>query len=272
MQRGWLPILGIPHPLILSRNGYPTPAGSPSYQDPGTLSIDLADTEFYANLCSPRLYDFLGIETVIADNQDKGCSEQIIRYFGRKTKIQRFQPEICYGLKTCSITTRFGEKDFSGLSVAAIHPEGFHSFYLTNLSSVGKSVCALENSNCLNNLQTKQNFKLNENPLKFCEQSCWMSYSYNIPREAQLLVIPINFDKSISVIDKDTKQKLKLENIQGLVGVQTVRDRQIGTLEIKIVADTKMKMWVFATYLHTVLLAYLVFLLFKTKVEVSADQ
>lgn len=58
LQRGWLPILGIPHPLILSRNGYPTPAGTSSYQDPGTLSIDLGYTEFYANQCSPRLYDF----------------------------------------------------------------------------------------------------------------------------------------------------------------------------------------------------------------------
>ena len=273
MQRGWLPILGIPHPLVLSRNGYPTPAGSSSFQDPGTLSYtSLGYTEFYANQCSPRLYDFLGIDTIIADNQDNGCSGQITRYFGRGSEVHRFQPEICYGLKTCSITTRLGEKDFSGLSVNAIQPEGFHSFYLTGQLSDNKSVCALENSSCLEKLQSDQDLKLNENPLKFCEQSCWINYNYQIPESAQFLVIPINFDKSISVIDKDTKQSLKLENIQGLVGVRTAQDQRIGTLEINIVADTKMKMWVLATYLHAVLLAYLVFLLFKTKVEVSVDQ
>ena len=272
LQRGWLPILGIPHPLILSRNGYPTPAGTPSYQDPGTLSTLLGYTEFYANQCSPRLYDFLGIDTIIADNQDNGCSGQITRYFGRGSEVHRFQPEICYGLKTCSITTRLGEKDFSGLSVNAIQPEGFHSFYLTEKLSGNKSVCALENSSCLEKLQSDQDLKLNENPLKFCKQSCWINYGYKIPEEAQLLVVPINFDKSISVIDKDTKQSLKLENIQGLVGVRLDQHQRSGTLEINIVADTKMKMWVFATYLHAVLLAYLVFLLYKTRVEVSVDQ
>jgi len=272
LQRGWLPILGIPHPLILSRNGYPTPAGTPSYQDPGTLSTLLGYTEFFANQCSPRLYDFLGIDTIIADNQDNGCSGQITRYFGRGSEIHRFQPEICYGLKTCSIITRLGEKDFSGLSVNAIQPEGFHSFYLTGKLSDDKSVCALENSSCLEKLQSDQELKLNENPLKFCEQSCWINYDYKIPENAQFLVIPINFDKSIFVIDKDTKQSLKLENIQGLVGVRIAEDQLNGTLEINIVADTKMKMWVLATYLHAVLLAYLVFLLFKSRVEVSVDQ
>ena len=273
LQRGWLPILGIPHPLILSRNGYPTPAGTSSYQDPGTLSTTpLGYTEFYANQCSPRLYDFLGIDTIIADNQDNGCSGQITRYFGRGSEVHRFQPEICYGLKTCSITTRLGEKDFSGLSVNAIQLAGFHSFYLTEKLSGNKSVCALENSSCLEKLQSDQDLKLNENPLKFCKQSCWINYGYKIPEEAQLLVVPINFDKSISVIDKDTKQSLKLENIQGLVGVRLDQHQKSGTLEIKIVADTKMKMWVFATYIHAVLLAYLVFLLYKTRVEVSVDQ
>ena len=273
MQRGWLPILGIPHPLVLSRNGYPTPAGSSSFQDPGTLSdTSLGYTEFYANQCSPRLYDFLGIDTIIADNQDNGCSGQITRYFGRGSEVHRFQPEICYGLKTCSITTRLGEKDFSGLSVNAIQLAGFHSFYLTEKLSGNKSVCALENSSCLEKLQSDQDLKLNENPLKFCKQSCWINYGYKIPEEAQLLVVPINFDKSISVIDKDTKQSLKLENIQGLVGVRLDQHQKSGTLEIKIVADTKMKMWVFATYIHAVLLAYLVFLLYKTRVEVSVDQ
>ena len=273
LQRGWLPILGIPHPLILSRNGYPTPAGTSSYQDPGTLSTTpLGYTEFYANQCSPRLYDFLGIDTIIADNQDNGCSEQITRYFGGGGEVHRFQPEICYGLKTCSITTRLGEKDFSGLSVNAIQLAGFHSFYLTEKLSGNKSVCALENSSCLEKLQSDQDLKLNENPLKFCKQSCWINYGYKIPEEAQLLVVPINFDKSISVIDKDTKQSLKLENIQGLVGVRLDQHQKSGTLEIKIVADTKMKMWVFATYIHAVLLAYLVFLLYKTRVEVSVDQ
>ena len=273
MQRGWLPILGIPHPLVLSRNGYPTPAGSSSFQDPGTLSnTSLGYTEFYANQCSPRLYDFLGIDTIIADNQDNGCSGQITRYFGRGSEVHRFQPEICYGLKTCSITTRLGEKDFSGLSVNAIQLAGFHSFYLTEKLSGNKSVCALENSSCLEKLQSDQDLKLNENPLKFCKQSCWINYGYKTPEEAQLLVVPINFDKSISVIDKDTKQSLKLENIQGLVGVRLDQHQKSGTLEIKIVADTKMKMWVFATYIHAVLLAYLVFLLYKTRVEVSVDQ
>jgi len=273
LQKGWLPILGIPHPLVLSRNGYPTPAGSSSYQDPGTLSDDfLGYTEFYANQCSPRLYDFLGIDTIIADNQDRGCSEKITRYFGLGSEIHHFQPEICYGIKTCSITTRLGEKDFSGLSVNAIQPEGFHSFYLTGQLNDNKSVCALENSSCLEKLQSDQDLKLNENPLKFCEQSCWINYDYQIPEDAQFLVIPINFDKSISVIDKDTKQSLKLVNIQGLVGVRTAQDQRIGTLEINIVADTKMKIWVLATYLHAVLLAYLVFLLFKTRVEIAVDQ
>lgn len=272
LQRGWLPILGIPHPLILSRNGYPTPAGTPSYQDPGTLSNDLGYTEFYANQCSPRLYDFLGIDTIIADNQDKGCSGQITRYFGSGSEIHHFQPEICYGIKTCSIRTRLGEKDFSGLSVNAIQPKAFHSFYLTEKFSDDESVCALENSSCLEKLQSDQYLKLNENPLKFCEQTCWINYDYKIPENARFLVIPVNFDKSISVIDQDTKQSLKLENVQGLVGVRTVQDQLIGTLEINIVADIKMKMWVFATYLHTFLLAYLIFLLFKTRVEVSVKE
>jgi len=273
LQKGWLPILGIPHPLVLSRNGYPTPAGTSSYQDPGTLSDDfLGYTEFYTNQCSPRLYDFLGIDTIIADNQDKGCSGKIIRYFGRGSEIHRFQPEICYGLKTCSITTRLGEKNFTGLSVNAIQPRGFHSFYFDGKLDDNKSVCALENSSCLEKLQSDQDLKLNENPLKFCKQSCWINYDFKIPDNAQFLVIPINFDKSISVIDKDTKQSLKLVNIQGLVGVRTAQDQRIGTLEINIVADTKMKIWVLATYLHAVLLAYLVFLLFKTRVEVSLNQ
>ena len=272
LQRGWLPILGIPHPLVLSRNGYPTPAGTPSYQDPGTLSKRLGYTEFFANQCSPRLYDFLGIDTVIADNQDKGCTRQITRYFGRGTKTHRFQPEICYGLKTCSITTRIGEKDFSGLSVNAIQLEGFHSFYLTKKLSGNKSVCALENSSCLEKLQSDPDLRLNENPLKFCEENCWTYYDYQIPEEAQFLVIPINFDSSISVMDKYTKQSFKAENIQGLVGVSLDRGQRSGTLEINIVADTKMRMWVFATYLHTILFAYLVFLLFKTKVELSANE
>ncbi len=273
LQRGWLPILGIPHPLVLSRNGYPTPAGTTSFQDPGTLSDDLLGyTEFYANQCSPRLYDFLAIDTIIADFQDKGCTGKINSYFSSATEIHRFQPEICYGLKACLITTRLGERDFSGSSVSAIRPERFHSFYLTKLLSDDKSVCALENSACLGNLQSNKDFKFSGNPLKFCQQSCWINYDYKIPEDAQLLVIPINFEKSISVIDKNTRQSLKLKNIQGLVGVQTNQDQRSGTLEINIVADTKMKTWVFATYLHTILLAYLVFLLFKTRVDISIDQ
>ena len=273
MQRGWLPILGIPHPLVLSRNGYPTPAGSSSYQDPGTLSnTPLGYTEFYANQCSPRLYDFLGIDTIIADNQDNGCSGQITRYFGHGSEVHPFQPEICYGIKTCSITTRLGEKDFSGLSVTAIHPVGFHSFYLTKMFNESKSVCALENSSCLEKLQLDQDLILNENPLKFCEQNCWINYNYQIPEEAQFLVVPINFDSSISVTKKYTKQTFKTVNIQGLVGVRLDQHQRSGTLEIDIVADTKMKMWVFATYLHAILFAYLIFLLFNTRVEVSVDQ
>ena len=272
LQRGWLPILGIPHPLVLSRNGYPTPAGAPSYQDPGTLSILTGDTEFFANQCSPRLYDFLGIDTVIADNQDKGCTRQISRYFGRGTKTHRFQPEICYGIKTCSITTRLGEIDFSGSSVNAIRPTGFHSFYLSSASNNSGNVCALESLDCLSNLLSNQKLPIYSNPLKFCEQSCWIDYEYQVPEEAQFLVIPINFDSSISVMDKYTKQSFKAENIQGLVGVSLDRGQRSGTLEINIVADTKMRMWVFATYLHTILFAYLVFLLFKTKVELSANE
>lgn len=158
------------------------------------------------------------------------------------------------------------------MSVNAIQPKAFHSFYLTEKFSDDESVCALENSSCLEKLQSDQYLKLNENPLKFCEQSCWINYDYKIPENARFLVIPVNFDKSISVIDQDTKQSLKLENVQGLVGVRTAQDQLIGTLEINIVADIKMKMWVFATYLHTFLLAYLIFLLFKTRVEVSVKE
>lgn len=271
LQRGWLPILGIPHPLVLSRNGFPTPSGSPSYQDPGTLSVLTGDTEFFANQCSPRLYDFLAIDTIIADNQDNGCSGQITQYFRRSTEVHRFQPEICYGMKTCSITTRLGDIDFSGSSVNAIRPAGFHSFYLINASN-SRNVCALENFGCLDNLLSNQELSFNDNPLKFCEQSCWINYDFGVPKEAQLLVIPINFDSSISVMNKYTNQSFKAENIQGLVGVRLDQHQRNGTLEIDIVADTKMKMWVFATYLHAVLLAYLVFLLYKTRVEVSVDQ
>lgn len=273
MQRGWLPILGIPHPLVLSRNGYPTPAGAPSYQDPGTLSDDfLGYTEFYGNQCSPRLYDFLAIDTVVADFLDSGCTGEISRYFSSATETHHFQPEICYGLKTCSITTRIGDIDFSGLSVTAIRPMGFHSFYLTKMFNESQNVCALESSICLGNLLSNQELSLTNNPLNFCEQSCWINYDYGVPEEAQLLVIPINFDSSIAVMNKDTKQSLRTENVQGLVGVRLDQHQRSGTLEINIVADMKMKMWVFATYLNTVLFAYLVCLLFKTKVEVSADE
>ena len=149
---------------------------------------------------------------------------------------------------------------------------GFHSFYLTKMFNESKSVCELENSSCLEKLQLDQDLILNENPLKFCEQNCWINYNYQIPEEAQFLVVPINFDSSISVTDKYTKQTFKTVNIQGLVGVRLDQHQRSGTLEINIVADTKMKMWVLATYLHAVLLAYLVFLLFKTRVEVSVDQ
>ena len=273
MQRGWLPILGIPHPLVLSRNGYPTPAGSPSYQDPGTLSDDFFTyTEFYGNECSPRLYDFLGIDTVIADFLDSGCTEDISRYLNSATEIQHFQPEICYGLKTCLITTRIGDLDFSGLSIAAIRPMGFHSFYLTKFSNHTKTVCALENFGCLANLQTNQELSLDRNPLKFCEESCWINYDYQIPEDAQFLVIPINFDPSISVINKYTKQVIKAENLQGLVGVRLDSNQRSGTLEINIVADTKMKVRVVATYLHLFLFAYLIILLFKIRVEVSVEE
>ena len=272
LQRGWLPILGIPHPLILSRNGFPTPAGAPSYQDPGTLSNIVGDTEFYGDQCSPRLYDFLGIDTIIVDFLTLGCSGEISRYFSNATETIHFQPESCYGIKTCSITTQLGEIDFSGLSANAIRPFGFHSFYLINAASHSTSVCALENLGCLDNLHSNQNLTFNDNPLKFCEQSCWINYDYQIPEEAQSLVIPINFDSSISVIDKYSKQSFKAENVQGLVGVRLDQYQRSGTLEINIVADTKMKMWVFATYLHTILFAYLIFLLFKTRVEVSVNE
>ena len=272
LQRGWLPILGIPHPLVLSRNGFPTPAGSPSYQDPGTLSKVVGDTEFYGSQCSPRLYDFLGIDTVIADFLDTGCIEEIARYFSSATESHHFQPEICYGLKTCSITTRIGEIDFSGLSVTAIHPMGFHSFYLTKMFNDSQSVCALESSICLDNLRSNPGKLFNDNPLKFCEQSCWINYDYQVPIDAQFLVIPINFDSSISVVNKYTKQSLEVENMQGLLGVRLDQNHRSGTLEINIVADTKMKMWVFATYLHTVLFAYMIFLMFKTRFEFSIEQ
>ena len=273
MQRGWLPILGIPHPLVLSRNGYPTPAGSTSYRDPGTLFDDqLGYTDFYANQCSPRLYDFLAIDTIITDGQDDGCSVRITRYLGRGTEIHRFEPEICYSLESCLIITRLGEREFSSSSVSAIRPKRFHTFYLTKSLSGDGSVCALENSSCLEKLKTDQNLGLSENPLKFCEQSCWITYDYKIPANAQFLVLPINFDKSISVIDKNTGQSLKLRNIQGLVGVPTIQVLRSGTLEIDIVADAKMKIWVLATYLHAILIGYLIFLLFKARVEASVDQ
>ncbi|CAB4750126.1 unannotated protein [freshwater metagenome] len=270
LQRGWLPILGIPHPLVLSRNGFPTPAGSPHFQDPGTLSTTLGgDTEFYGSQCSPRLYDFLGIDTVIADFLDTGCIEEISRYFSSATESHHFQPEICYGLKTCSVSTRIGDKDFSGLSVTAIRPVGFHSFYLTKFVNDRNSVCALESSLCLDNLRSNPGLKFDGNPLKFCEHSCWVNYNYQVPQDAQFLVVPINFDSAITVMNKYTKQSFKVENIQGLVGVRLDQNNRSGTLEIDVVADTKMKMWVFATYLHTVLLAYLIFLLFRTRVEFS---
>jgi hypothetical protein len=149
---------------------------------------------------------------------------------------------------------------------------GFHSFYLTKTFSDSKSVCALESSICLDNLHSNQELSFNGNPLEFCEQSCWINYEYQVPEDAEFLVIPINYDSSISVMDKYTKQSFRSENVQGLVGVRLDQDHRSGILEIDIVTDTKMKLWVFATYLHTILFAYLIFLMFKTRVEVTVEE
>ncbi len=266
MQRGWLPILGVPHPLFLSRDGYPTPASSGEFQDPLTLdSVSKGITDLPSSQCSPKLYDFLGIDTIILDFQDSRCTEEISKYFKNKFLANKFKPAACYGLEVCRIVTRIGTFNFSEESVSALHPSDFHSFYLSKARSA--VVCPLNDVSCLNNLEFDEQYQFDENPVKFCKEDCWMEYSYRIPTKEKLLIIPINFDPSIMVTKKDTGQTITTENVQGLVGVDLSENTSMGVLEIKIVPDSKMRFRVFATYLHVLLLLYMFVLLCRTKTE-----
>ena len=266
MQRGWLPILGVPHPLFLSRNGYPTPASSSEYQDPLTLDSQIKGmTDLPSSQCSPKLYDFLGIDTIILDFQDSLCTEKISEHFKNKVLVNKFKPASCYGLEACRIVTRIGTINFLEDSISALHPSGFHSFYLSKARSA--VICPLNDVSCLNNLEFDEQYQFNESPVKFCNEDCWMEYSYRIPTKEKLLIIPINFDPSIRVTKKDTGQTITTENVQGLVGVDLSESKSTGALEIKIVPDSKMKFRVFATYLHVLLLLYMFVLLCRTKTE-----
>ena len=268
MQRGWLPILGVPHPLFLSRNGYPTPANSSEYQDPLTLdSENKGMTDLPSSQCSPKLYDFLGIDTIILDFQDSVCTEKISKYFKNKILVNRFKPAVCYGLEACQIVTRIGTVNFSEESVSALHPSGFHSFYLSKGSSA--AACPLNNASCLNNLEFDEHYQFNESPVKFCDEDCWMEYSYQIPTKEKLLIVPINYDPSIMITKIDTGQIITTENLQGLVGVNLSEHTRAGVLEIKIVPDSKMRFRVIATYLHALLLVYMFVLLCRMKTEAS---
>lgn len=127
MQRGWLPIIGVPHPLFLSRSGYPSPAASSEFQDPRTLdSESIGMTDIPGSQCSPKLYDFLGIDTIILDFQDSVCTAKISQYFKNNLLVNRFKPAVCYGIETCQIVTRIGTVNFLEDSVSALHPSGFH--------------------------------------------------------------------------------------------------------------------------------------------------
>jgi hypothetical protein len=266
MQRGWLPIIGIPHPLFLSRSGYPTPAASGEFQDRGSLDSEaIGMTDLLGSQCSPKLYDFLGIDTIILDFQDSLCTEEISKYFKNKFLVNKFKPAVCYGLEACRIVTRIGTVNFLEDSISALHPSGFHSFYLSKARSA--VVCPLNDVSCLNNLEFDDQYQFDENPVKFCNEDCWMEYSYRIPTKEKLLIIPINFDPSIRVTKKDTVQTITTKNVQGLVGVDLSENTSTGVLEIKIVPDSKMRFRVFATYLHVLLLLYMFVLLCRTNTE-----
>ena len=268
MQRGWLPILGVPHPLFFTRNGYPTPASSTDYQDPLTLDSQTQGmTDLPSNQCSPKLYDFLGIDTIILDFQDSVCTEKISEYFKGKSLVNKFKPAVCYGLKACTIVTRIGTINFSEESISAIRPSGFHSFYLRK--SMSAVTCPLNEVSCLNNLEFDEQFQFSENPVKFCDEDCWMEYSYQIPTKEKMLIIPINYDPSIMVTKVDTGQTITTENVQGLVVVDLSENTSAGVLEIKIVPDSKMRFRVIATYLHALLLVYMFVLLSRMKTEAS---
>lgn len=266
MQRGWLQILGVPHPLFLSRNGYPTPASSSEYQDPLTLdSQNKGMTDLPGSQCNPKLYDFLGIDTIILDFQDTVCKEKISEYLKNKLLVDRFKPAVCYGLEACQIVTRIGTVNFSHESIFALHPSSFHSFYLSNGTSA--ATCPLNNFSCLINLEFDEQYQFNENPVKFCDEDCWMEYSYQIPAKEKLLIVPINYDSSIMVTEINTGQTITTENVQGLVGVDLSQSKSIGVLKIKIVPDPRIKFRVFATYLHALLLIYMFVLLFRLKTK-----
>jgi len=264
MQRGWLPILGVPHPLFLSRNGYPTPASSSEYRDPLTLDSQFKGmVDLPGSQCSPKLYDFLGIDTIILDFQDSVCKEEISEYLKNKLLVDKFEPAVCYGLDVCRIVTRIGTVNFSRESIFALHPSSFHSFYLGDDRSA--ATCPLINFSCLNNLEFDDQYQFNESPVKFCSEDCWMEYSYQLPASEKLLIIPINFDPSIMVTEINTGQTITTENVQGLVGVDLDRFTSVGVLKIKIVPDFTMKFRVFATYLHALLLIYMLVLLSRLK-------
>lgn len=266
MQRGWLPVLGVPHPLFLSRNGYPTPASSSEYQDPLTLDSQIRGmTDLPSSQCSPKLYDFLGIDTIILDFQDSLCTKKISEYLKNKFLVNKFKPAVCYGFVACRIVTRIGTVNFSGESISALHPSGFHSFYLGNVSST--TVCPLNNVSCLNNLEFDEQYQFNENPVKFCDEDCWMEYSYHLPTKEKLLIVPINYDPSIMVTKLDTGKKIDTENVQGLVGVNLEENTSTGVLKIEIVPDSKMRFRVIATYLHALLLLYMLVLLCRIKID-----
>jgi len=265
MQRGWSPILGVPHPLFLSRSGYPTPASASEYRDPLTLDSNGGMVDFPGSECSPKLYDFLGIDTIILDFQDSVCKQKISEYLKNKLLVDRFKPAVCYGFEACQIVTRIGTVNFSRESIFALHPSSFHSFYIGNNRSA--ATCSLSYFYCLNYLEFDDQYQFNESPVKFCNEDCWMEYSYQLPAKEKLLIVPINFDPSIMVTEINTGQTITTENVQGLVGVDLSRYTSSGVLKIKIVPDSTMKYRVFATYLHALLLIYMFVLLSRLKTK-----